>query len=165
MGIRWGMIRPMSVDHLFPDSYDGELAITLEVLRSPLVHPQEFLWKLCWCVGEDPKSHTHIYRQLRLYVCPLPDGSVLCTNWGALTKARDASSNYAARIHVANMTLAQRRFLEGIANRTPVLHPTIPNVWRRPRDWIQSVLWGAVHSGIMTQAAYNAAVTAGLSVS
>ena len=156
------MYRPIDLGPLRVPEYTDQEVITpvhLRVLRAADANH----WWLDWPVGV--RHNYHRARRgdavKRLQVVQ-ERGHAHLTNWGALTviaSERSTCAGYAFLL--GDLTLAQRRKLEGIAAVEPVLAPD--GEWNC-QDWVVSVIRKAAHAGIMDNGIVDDAIEEALAV-
>ncbi|KAJ6586520.1 hypothetical protein DFH09DRAFT_1308537 [Mycena vulgaris] len=144
-----GRLGPVGIEHLHKDP-DLPLAVELLINRTyPDLRGQH--WTISWTVGNLPPRHKvqrvlHIVREI---------GCDHYTNWGPLTRSFNPLEY--ASVPIAELTLAQRRTLEGIAARTEVC---VPNGEWNCQDWVIEVLECAVQADLLSAEERNAALRA-----
>ncbi len=152
MGVPAGRVRPIDIDHLYPEKDEDLMVEVIVTASSSSKTPRDNHWMLAWELGRaGPKTVVH--RRVNVV---REAGVPHLTNWGALTKT--ASANTIIRYHsiaVKEMTRAQRVELEAIGNTTPVRKPD--GKWNC-QDWVVTVLKVAEVAGLVTREEWTAAV-------
>ncbi|KAF8887541.1 hypothetical protein BD779DRAFT_1440861 [Infundibulicybe gibba] len=144
MGIEAGMWRPPDMSWMFPDPdqcLDIHLVVTPSVVEGAT--PRFNHWALNWTVrdidGIIEIRRVHIVREI---------GHDHLTNWGPLTGATERTPQMVL-ILVCQLTLAERKILEHIAQNTEVM---VPNGEWNCQDWLLTVFEKAIEAGIMKKA-------------
>ena len=138
-GIESTMIEPPSIDHLYPDP-DVTVPVLLSIFPACSGDPRDNHWMLRWKVSDGKEliiRHLQIVRET---------GYNHLTNWGPLTVTADDSTKSSPYLSLGELTLSQRRVLEGIARETPVM---MPNGEWNCQNWVIDVLKEAVKQNLL----------------
>ena len=138
-GIESTMYKPPSIDHLFPDP-DETIPVLLNIISAPSGNPRDNHWMLLWKIFNG--QHL-IIRRLQVVQ---EIGYDHLTNWGPLTVTADDITKSSPHLSLGELTLSQRRVLEGIAQETPVM---VPNGEWNCQNWVIDVLKEAVKQNLL----------------
>lgn len=140
-GVEHSMVEPPSIDHLYRDP-DTSLPIRLIVVPAFSSDPADNHWMVVWTVSEQDDL---IIRQLQIV---RETGYDHLTNWGAITVTADDRTRHAPKFSLGELTLSQRKSLEGVAQETPVM---MPNGEWNCQHWVADVLEKAVEQDILVK--------------
>jgi len=149
------MVEPPSIDHLYPD-LDASQPIRLIVVPSVTSNPTDNHWMMVWTVSDHDDL---IIRRLQIV---REIGYDHLTNWGAVTVTAGDMTKHSPRFRLGELTLSQRKNLEGIAQETRVMTPN--GEWNC-QHWITDVLEKAVEENLLVKKVVERALTAARMVS
>jgi hypothetical protein len=139
-GIEPTMVEPPSIDHLYPDLDVTVPVLLVIILAGDSSDSTDNHWMLTWTVFDDNEL---IVRRLQIVQ---ETGYNHLTNWGPLTVTADDITKSSPQLSLGELTLSQRKVLEGIARETPVM---MPNGEWNCQNWTTDVLKEAVKQNLL----------------
>lgn len=145
MGRPQGRLPPVDVDFIYPDP-PTSLDVKLLVFNNH-DDPRGRHWAVVWEVEDKADGKHHVLRHLEIVQ---EIGFNHLTNWGPISKTLNVAAPPVpiAFLHLAQLTLEDRRKLEAIARETGVY---VPNGNWNGQDWIEMVLRQAVTQGLFAE--------------
>lgn len=144
-GIESTMIEPPSIDHLYPD-LDVTLPVMLIVNRACSGEPTDNHWMLTWTLSDGDGDDDDDVRVIRRLQIVKEIGYNHLTNWGPLTNTADNITKSSPQFSLGELTLSQRKVLEGIAREAPVM---MPNGEWNCQNWTTDVIKEAVKQNLL----------------